>query len=100
MIYQDIKTFYITSAKNNRMVKYELIRTQGDDHLVMVFEEQSKGIAAPKVIVQIDEFEITYESYRAEHKAAGFQTAIKLEFPPSYEGFVQIRCQEHRNKLD
>jgi hypothetical protein len=100
MIFHNIKTLYITSEKGSRMVKYELIQNEGDDYLVKVFDEQSRGMADPKVIIQVDEFTITYESYRAEHMSAGFQQAITYKMSPSYEGYVQSRLQQHRNKLD
>ncbi|MEG2041056.1 MAG: hypothetical protein RR068_08115 [Hafnia sp.] len=100
MIFYDIKTLYITSEKSSRMVKYELIRSEGDVYLVKVFDEQTKGIADPKVIIQVDEFSITYESYRAEHKPAGFQRAVTYEMPPSFEGYVYTQLQQHRSKLD
>lgn len=96
MIYQDIKSFYISGAKNPRLVKYELIRLQGDDYLVKVFDEQTKGIADPKHIVQIDEFKISYANYQEEQHSA----AVHPELPPSYDGYLQYCCQDHRSKLD
>ncbi|MGP3590116.1 hypothetical protein [Vagococcus sp. WN89Y] len=96
MIYQDIRTYYLSGAKNQRMVKYELIRLQGDDYLVKVFDEQTQGIADPKHIVQIDEFKITRAGYQEEHHSSGAQS----ELANSFEWYVQSCCQDHRNKLD
>jgi len=100
MIYQDIKCFYISGNKNNRLVKYELVRLQGDDYLVKVFDEQTKGIADPKHIIQIDEFKVSRASYQEEHHSSGLQTAVKSQLPSSFEWYVQSCCQDHRNKLD
>ncbi|HBN7019236.1 TPA: hypothetical protein PJF92_000114 [Escherichia coli] len=99
MMFHDIKTLYITGEKSIRMVKYELIQCGGDDYLVKVFDEQSKGIGEPKVMILVDEFSITYENYRATQKPAGFQRAITFEMPLSYEGYVYAQLQQHRNKL-
>lgn len=90
MIYQDTTTYYISSSKNPHLVKYELIRMQDDDYLVKVFDEQTKGIAEPKHIVQIDEFKIAHASYQQEQNDSS----------QSYEMHVQACCQDHRNKLD
>lgn len=100
MIFQDVTTYYITSNKSSRLVRYELIKNQNNDYFVKVFDEQSGGLAAPKVIIQVDEFDITYQAYSDEHRKSGFQTSITYAFPLSYEGHIQKVLQEHRDKLD
>lgn len=100
MIYQDIKTFYISSVKNHRLVKYELIRLQGDDYLVKVFDEQTKGIAEPKIIIQIDEFNISNANYHKEHQSSDSQAAAHSGLALSFDTYLQSCCQAHRNKLD
>ncbi|WP_256814027.1 MULTISPECIES: hypothetical protein [unclassified Serratia (in: enterobacteria)] len=100
MIYQDITAYYITSNKNDRLVRYELIKKQSNDYFVKVFDQQSGGIAAPKVIIEIDAFDISYQDYTDKHLQSGFQTSVKSESAISYEAYIQKVLQEHRNKLD
>lgn len=100
MIYKDLTIHYINSDKSDRLVKYDLIRKQNNDFIVKVFDVQSGGLADPKIIIQIDEFEITYDSYRENHSSSGFQQSVRSEFPPSFEDYVERALQVHRNKLD
>lgn len=92
MIYKDLTIHYINSDQSDRLIKYDLIRKQDNDFIVKVFDVQSRGLADPKIIIQIDDFEITYNSYKEHHSSSGF--------PPSFEDYVERVLQDHRNKLD
>ncbi|WP_414162034.1 hypothetical protein ACMGG9_07865 [Serratia sp. BNK-10] len=100
MIYSNVKTHYISCDTNTRLVRYDVIEINSDVFLVKVIEEQNKGIADPKVLVLVDEFEITRSGYKERYGIGGFQTAIKFNMPPSFEGAILHYLQEHRDKLD
>lgn len=100
MIYTDITTLYITSANNQRLVRYDVIKKSADDYIVKVFDEQTKGIAEPKILIQVDEFEVTQQNYRIEYDIGGPQKSVKISIPPTFEGYLRHKLQDHRNKLD
>lgn len=100
MIYTDITTFYITSDNNQRLVRYDVVKKSADGYIVKVFDEQTKGIAEPKIIIQVDEFEVTQQNYRIEYKIGGPQRSVKISVPPTFECYLRHKLQDHRNKLD
>lgn len=100
MIYNDLNIFYINSDNDDRLVRYDVMRKQNNDLIVKVFDVQSGGIADPKIIIQIDEFEIAYDSYNDRNLSSVFQQAVASELPPSFEVYVERLLQDHRNKLD
>ncbi len=100
VIYTDVMTFYITSENNQRLVRYDVIKKSADDYIVKVFDEQTKGIAEPKILIQVDEFEVTQQNYRIEYDIGGPQKSVKISIPPTFEGYLRHKLQDHRNKLD
>ncbi|MDE5192637.1 hypothetical protein PYX08_20220 [Citrobacter freundii] len=100
MIYTDIMTLYITSENNQRLVRYDVVKKSDDDYFVKVFDEQTKGIADPKILIQVDEFEVTQQNYRVEYDIGGPQKSVKISIPPTFEGYLRHKLQDHRNKLD
>ncbi|WP_339030917.1 hypothetical protein [Salmonella enterica] len=57
MIYKDITILYIDSGKNNRLIRYDLLRKENNDFVVQVFDDQNEDIADPKPTIKIDQFE-------------------------------------------
>ncbi|MFL7890125.1 hypothetical protein [Enterobacter pseudoroggenkampii] len=93
MIFRDITTIYINSDKNNRLIRYDLLRKENNDFIIQVFDDQNRDIADPKPIIKIDQFEITYDSYIDDCKHS-------QKLPASFEEYVDLKLQDHRNKLD
>lgn len=93
MIYKDLTIYYIDSEKNNRLIRYDLLRKENNDFLVQVFDDQNEGIADPKPTIKIDQFEITYNSYVDDCKHSA-------KLPDSFDDYVESKLQEHRDKLD
>ncbi|QNN19156.1 hypothetical protein [Escherichia coli] len=54
MIYKDITILYIDSGKNNRLIRYDLLRKENNDFVVQVFDDQNEDIADPKPTIKID----------------------------------------------
>ena len=100
MIYTDIKTLYIASENNQRLVRYDVVKKSDNDYIVKVFDEQTKGIADPKIVIQVDEFEVTQQNYRDEYDIGGPQKSVKTSFSPTFESYLSHKLQDHRNKLD
>ncbi|MFT2788869.1 hypothetical protein KGP17_11195 [Serratia sp. JSRIV001] len=98
MIY-DFDSHYISDHKDGRFVRYDVIKKHDDAYLVKVFDEQQKGIAEPKVIIQVDEFELNRSTYMHEY-GVGDMRSVKVNMPPTFDGYLRIKCQDHRNKLD
>ncbi|ALE65251.1 hypothetical protein [Salmonella enterica] len=93
MIYKDITILYIDSGKNNRLIRYDLLRKENNDFVVQVFDDQNEDIADPKPTIKIDQFEITYDNYLDNCKHSN-------KLPDSFEEYVDIKLQDHRDKLD
>ncbi|EJC6404886.1 hypothetical protein MZU66_004446, partial [Escherichia coli] len=53
MIYKDITILYIDSGKNNRLIRYDLLRKENNDFVVQVFDDQNEDIADPKPTIKI-----------------------------------------------
>lgn len=100
MIYTNIITLYISGERNQRLVRYDVIPKANNDYIVKVIDEQTKGIADPKVLVEVDEFEVTQQNYRTEQSIGGIKRAITYDLPLSFEGYLNLKLQDHRNKLD
>ena len=50
MIFKDITVTYITSDKNERLVRYDLLRKDNNDYIIQVFDSQNRDIADPKQV--------------------------------------------------
>lgn len=62
MIY-DVKTYYINSKTDARLIRYDVIKLNDDTYKVKVFDDQQRGISHPSLVAQIDDFQITREEY-------------------------------------
>ena len=93
MIYKDLTFYYIDSEKNNRLIRYDILRKENNDFLVQVFDDQNERIADPKPTIKIDQFEVTYDSYIDDCKHSE-------KLPDSFDDYVESKLQEHRDKLD
>ncbi|MEB6537476.1 hypothetical protein MXM81_00035 [Serratia plymuthica] len=98
MIFDDVQTWFISGADDKRLIRYDIIKIDSDTYLVKVFDEQQKGIAQPKIILEIDEFQLTKKQYVEEYEI-GQNRTIKLNMSPAFESYPRIKCQDHRNKL-
>lgn len=102
MIFDNIKTYYISSDKQTatpRYVRYDVFRVDNDTYIAQVFDDQQKEIDPPYSIVLIDKLTITQAQYRDKYQI-GVNNTVKLHMPPTFEGYVSEYLQEHRNKLD
>lgn len=62
MIY-NVKTYYINSITDDRLIRYDVIKLNDDTYQVKVFDDQQRGISHPSLVAQIDDFQITREEY-------------------------------------
>ncbi|WP_210484162.1 hypothetical protein [Pantoea ananatis] len=99
MIYSNIQTRYITSTKNNRLVRYDLIVIDEDTYVVKVWDDQQRGLSKPGSIIELDSLEFTRADYKAANGMGGFPRSVSSGFPVSFEGHVLNKCQEHRDSL-
>ena len=97
MIYSNIKTYYINSEDDLRVVRYDLIKIDNDTYQVKVIDEQQRGINHPSSLVQIDDFLITRNDYNKKYPT-GFQRSVSLEMAPGFENSIEGILQNHRNR--
>lgn len=102
MIFDNIKTYYISSDKQTatpRYVRYDVFQVDNDTYIAQVYDDQQKGISPPYNIVLIDRLTINRAEYISKYQI-GSNTVIRSQMAPSFEGYVSDYLQEHRNKLD
>lgn len=99
VIYTNINTYYITSGKNSRLVRYDVIEMDSETYLVKIWDDQQRGISPPSHIVEIETKKITQEEYKKFYNIGGLQSSVKTSPPPTLDEYVRQRCQEHRNSL-
>ncbi|HDR2623503.1 TPA: hypothetical protein QCI71_004445 [Enterobacter chuandaensis] len=97
MIY-DVKTYYINSKTNARLIRYDVIKLNDDTYQVKVFDDQQRGISHPSLVAQVDDFQITREEYNKKYPS-GFSQTVRTEMAPGFENTIHDRLQKHRNTL-
>lgn len=98
MIYSSINTHYISAESGDRLVRYDIIATDSDTYLVKVIDEQKSTIADPKPLILIDQFELSRSDYYEHYGIDVARQGITFNLPPSFEEYLLIHCQLHRNK--
>lgn len=99
MIYSNIQTRYITSSKSGRLVRYDLIQTDSDTYVAKVWDDQQRGLSKPGSIVELDSLKFTRSEYQSFYGMGGFQKSVPSSQPPSFEGYIWEKCQEHRDSI-
>jgi len=98
MIYSNVKTLYISSNTDSRLVRYDIIRLDEDTFKVKVVDEQQEGIAQPNLLIQIDQFDITRQQYIEKYDLDN-RTRVRRDMAPTFEGAISEYLQDHRNKI-
>ncbi|MEN0625824.1 hypothetical protein AAIG33_00115 [Phytobacter ursingii] len=98
MIYSSIQTHYLSAESGDRLVRYDIIATDSDTYLVKVIDEQKSSMAEPKPLLLIDQFHVTRSDYFEHYGINVAQQAITFNLPPSFEDYLLLYCQRHRNK--
>ncbi len=97
MIY-NVKTYYINSKTDARLIRYDVIKLNDDTYQVKVFDDQQRGISHPSLVAQIDDFQITREEYNKKYPS-GFNQPVRTEMAPGFENTIHDSLQKHRNTL-
>ncbi|MCK7419817.1 hypothetical protein [Enterobacter asburiae] len=97
MIYS-VKTYYVNSNTDARLIRYDVIKLNDDTYQVKVFDDQQRGISDPSLVVQIDDFQITREEYNKKYPS-GFQTGVAINTPPGFENTITDSLQIHRDSI-
>ncbi|ELY4563217.1 TPA: hypothetical protein ONC27_004207 [Enterobacter asburiae] len=98
MIFPIVKSVYINSKTDSRLIRYDVIRTDPDTYLVKVFDNQQRGISVPDLISQIAEFEITRAAYNEKYQV-GNRVVVKMNADPGFENTIDGELQAHRDSL-
>ncbi|HEB0857081.1 TPA: hypothetical protein RY260_005048 [Citrobacter freundii] len=98
MIFPIVKSVYINSKTDSRLIRYDVIRTDPDTYLVKVFDNQQRGISVPDLISQIAEFEITRAAYNEKYQV-GNCVVVKMNADPGFENTIDGELQAHRDSL-
>ncbi|EJB8473951.1 hypothetical protein MW376_004105 [Citrobacter freundii] len=98
MIFPIVKSVYINSKTDSRLIRYDVIRTDPDTYLVKVFDNQQRGISVPDLISQISEFEITRAAYNEKYQV-GNRVVVKMNADPGFENTIDGELQAHRDSL-
>ena len=98
MIFPIVKSVYINSKTDSRLIRYDVIRTDPDTYLVKVFDNQQRGISVPDLISQIAEFEITRAAYNEKYQV-GNRVVVKMNADPGFENTTDGELQAHRDSL-
>ncbi|QLW75090.1 hypothetical protein HV139_13690 [Citrobacter freundii] len=98
MIFPIVKSVYINSKTDSRLIRYDVIRTDPDTYLVKVFDNQQRGISVPGLISQIAEFEITRAAYNEKYQV-GNRVVVKMNADPGFENTIDGELQAHRDSL-
>lgn len=98
MIFPIVKSVYINSKTDSRLIRYDVIRTDPDTYLVKVFDNQQRGISVPDLISQIAEFEITRATYNEKYQV-GNRVVVKMNADPGFENTIDGELQAHRDSL-
>ncbi|MEH3414031.1 hypothetical protein [Phytobacter diazotrophicus] len=100
MIYSSIKTHYLSAESSDRLVRYDVIAIDADTYLVKVIDEQKSTLSDPKPLILIDQFRVTRSDYFEHYGIHVVQQAITFNLPPSFEDYLLLYCQRHRNKYE
>lgn len=96
----DYTSFYISSQDHGRLLRYDVIKLDYESYLVKVFDEK-KGVTSPaRSVIQTDEFQLARSDFLHAFEKDGFSLAVKYNRPPTFESYLYISCQEHRNGID
>lgn len=98
MIFPIVKSVYINSKTDSRLIRYDVIGTDPDTYLVKVFDNQQRGISVPDLISQIAEFEITRAAYNEKYQV-GNRGVVKMNADPGFENTIDGELQAHRDSL-
>jgi len=98
MIYSDVKTFYISSKTDSRLVRYDVIKLDADTFTVKVVDEQQHGVAQPNILIQVAQFDITRQQYIDKYDI-GNRAKVRIEMAPSFEDAIHEFLLEHRNTI-
>ncbi|XUM27945.1 hypothetical protein ACQ86C_06580 [Enterobacter asburiae] len=94
----NVKTYYINSKTDARLIRYDVVKLNDDTYQVKVFDDQQRGISHPGLVVQIDDFQITREEYNKQY-SSGFNQTVRAEMAPGFENTISDILQKHRDKL-
>lgn len=97
MIY-NVETYYINSETDARLIRYDVIKINGDTYQVKVFDDQQHGISQPTLVAQVDDFQITRDEY-VKTQSLGFDEPNWSEMSSGFEHTIPDTLQKHRNKL-
>lgn len=95
----DYTSFYISCEKHGRLIRYDVIKLDYESYLVKVFDGETTESSFPKLLIQVDEFQLTRSDFLQAFEEDGFELAIKYNRPPTFESYLYISCQLHRNRV-
>lgn len=99
MIFSNVETYYISSNKNNRLVRYDVIKFDEDTFIVKAFDSEYRDKALPSFIFEIATLHINREDFNLENNV-GSSSVVRNRLPTSFHGHVLVKCQQHRDSLD
>ena len=88
---------YYTSPKSSRLVRYDVLKMNDERYDVMVFEPVQVGGSLTEFTIKLHSFSITRSNY--DEKYSSSQHVIRDSMPPSFEGYIQERCELHRTTI-
>ncbi|MDU4209939.1 hypothetical protein CWN26_24370 [Klebsiella pneumoniae] len=95
----DYTSFYISCKNHGRLVRYDVIKLDYESYLIKVFAGETNEGSFPNPLIQLDEFQLTRSDFLQAFEKDGFELAIKYNRPPTFESYLYISCQLHRDGI-
>lgn len=99
MIYSNIRTHYLTSNSNDRLVRYDVIEIDEDNYLVKVIDDEQKELTPSCSLIEVFKLSFTRGTYKSD-ESIGSNNMFRQDITPSFEGYILQKCQKHRDSLD
>ncbi|VVT52203.1 hypothetical protein UYSO10_3921 [Kosakonia radicincitans] len=98
MIISDVKTYYVSSKTDRRLIRYDVIKLNNDVYQVKVIDDQQHGITSPSALILLDDFPITRTEYDQQYPS-GFQQSVSIDTKPTFENTITDIIQKHRDQI-
>lgn len=95
----DYTSFYISCNYHGRLIRYDVIKLDYESYLVKVFDDKSNEMSDSNLLVKISEFQLTRSDFLQAFEKDGFALAKKNNRPPTFDNYLYISCQLHRNGI-
>ncbi|CAD5874834.1 hypothetical protein [Escherichia coli] len=99
MLYNRVKTYYISSKTDSHLIRYDVIQIDADTFRIKVIDDQQRGVSNPNLLVQIDEFDIKRDDYNKKYQI-GSLAVVRTSAPPGFENTIEDELKKHRNTIN